>query len=159
MGNKWNGFKSMLNKTVDGKNSSIEKNKELTIKLNKEVTMDKFGKLVVDVPMKIMSGNRISHKKSHWVYTNYRNAWFNALGFVVKHRELAPGYRVSINIKGYYSANRMFDDVNFRQGCKPILDFFKQWNYMYDDSPNWLIDTYQQIRCAKGEERTVIEVM
>lgn len=65
----------------------------------------------------------------------------------------ANGFRF-IDIIRYGS--KEFDNDNFVGGCKNLVDAIKKKGFIVDDSSKWVKINYQQIRCRRGEEKTVV---
>jgi len=54
--------------------------------------------------------------------------------------------------------SRMFDKDNFIGGCKPLLDTLKTKGFIVDDSAKWVEVLYKQIKCKRGQEKTIIKL-
>lgn len=100
------------------------------------------------------SGNKSTF--GHWRdYAKERDVWMILMrcAFPVKH---PPTHRVRVHIISYRV--RLCDRINGANGAKPILDSLVRLGYLFDDSEEWLDDTYDQVKCPRVEERTVIRV-
>jgi len=103
------------------------------------------------VPMIIKSQNAFTFsagKKFNYVYTNYRDKFYKELdkAFDKKdHPEDRPNTKRYIKLVNK-KKGRKYDEGNLKGGAKPILDYLKNNNWIYDDSPQWVecdIDQFQ----------------
>ena len=97
--------------------------------------------LVHKLPKKVQSANRWTQKwgaGARYIYRDYHHSWFKVLALVFppRPRLQAPKRRGKILIRA--TNLRLFDPDNFIFGNKPILDYFVQARYFFDDSEEWL---------------------
>jgi len=111
--------------------------------------------ITVEIPMAVMSGNKFTNQKSRWAYKTYRDKWYRVLILFFPPRKGRPDVRISVKIISVRA--RYLDTANFAQGCKPILDHLKKSNYIFDDSPRWIDDKYEQV-IDKKNQKTIITV-
>jgi hypothetical protein len=108
----------------------------------------------VEIPRRVPSQNESVW--AHWrVYSGEKKKWFALMSAALPKRE-PPERKVMIWITSY--RNRELDHMNLVGGCKPIPDCLKQLGYIKDDSPKWFDYVVSQEKCARDEERTVVEI-
>ena len=80
-------------------------------------------------------------------YKGYKTMWEREIFFNFPKQDTRPTQKVRVTITRIYGKRkRPFDRINYASGCKPILDQLKKQNYIFDDSPKWIDDFYEQER-------------
>ena len=111
--------------------------------------------MTVEILMAVRSANAIKNWKNRYRYTAYRNKWYGVLALYLPMRKTRPTTKVKVTIVSVRA--RYLDSGNFVAGCKPILDALKKRNYIFDDSPRWISDSYEQVIDSKNQ-RTIITI-
>ena len=96
------------------------------------------------IPKKVESSN-LWLWKPWYVYSNYKKGWFNTLPlFFPRLEKRHDGHMMYVAIHSI--RKRLIDNDNHIGGCKPILDWLKQARYIWDDSPNFVLTKYTQVK-------------
>lgn len=106
------------------------------------------------IPRRIESQNKFQWR--HWrYYATYRKSWGKVLALIAGRSTCEEFRRVRITSHRV----RLLDEGNLVGGAKPIPDALVALGWLVDDSRQWCKVEYVQTRCAKKDERTVIEIL
>ena len=70
--------------------------------------------------------------------------------------EAVPPAKVKLTVRRY--SNGTLDKGNFIGGCKSLLDALVREGLIFDDSPKWLDDNYEQHKAQVKQGRTEVEL-
>jgi hypothetical protein len=93
-----------------------------------------------------------TYDRLHWAKRHaVRDEWFWTVLAEAGHKEPKADAPASLEI--IRVAKRQLDLPNLVAVTKPIVDAFKQYGWLVDDTPVWLPQfSVGQRKCAKGEE-------
>lgn len=98
------------------------------------------------------------NSKTNHTYRNWRKKWAKQFGAWLKTIPTATQRR-RVSITRYMGkGQRAYDRQNFASGCKPLLDTIVEYGGLYDDSPNWCSDFYEQKRSPNGKDYVVVTI-
>jgi len=78
-------------------------------------------------------------------------------GLILKSKKINLKEKKRVEITRY-SPSKLLDFGNLVGGCKPLLDAMKNVGLIYDDSIAYIQDTYTQLKCSKGMEKTIVKI-
>lgn len=92
--------------------------------------------------------------KGKWGHANSKKKFLSRLkGYELLTKGLEKKKRY-IKIICYHS--RQYDEENFIGGTKGLVDALKEKGFFVDDSPKWLEREHHQVKCKRGEEKTIV---
>ena len=105
------------------------------------------------VPLRVPSQNDFQY--SHWrKYYRVKRLWLLHLRAEIGYAQQQITTPVKAVITSYRSL--LLDHANLVGGAKPIPDCLKTLGWIVDDSEEWFRCDYEQIKCKRKEERTII---
>ena len=114
------------------------------------------------IPKKIESLNKFINRRGrsgNYAYKKYRNAWFIAIGYIMRtNQEIVDDYRYVEIVR--YCKRKIRDYENLCGGGKPLPDGLVKYGWLKDDSMKWAkIDYTQELIGKSGhEEGTQISI-
>jgi len=54
--------------------------------------------------------------------------------------------------------SRAFDKDNAYGACKPLIDALRHWKLIFDDTPDYLDLTVEQVKSTRKQRHTIIEL-
>ena len=110
--------------------------------------------ITVVIPRRLPSLNTV-HKR-HWsVYAREKKIW-KVLMLAKLRPQKNPDHMMYLRIVSHRC--KLCDVANLVGGAKPIPDLLIDLGYLHDDGPDWMIASYDQVKCKTGFERTEITV-
>lgn len=94
--------------------------------------------------------------KGHkWAWVNYKRRYKRELqGYEL----LALKKKVKCKMVITRYGSRLLDADNYAGACKILIDQIKNKGLIVDDSPKWLDISFEQVKCRRGMEKTVVEI-
>jgi hypothetical protein len=109
--------------------------------------------------MRVTSMNDL--KGQHWskYAVGEKKRWLSALSMLLG-EGVHCGERRSVLIRAQVNDHRkLYDQDNFKAGCKPILDSLKKLGWIKDDNLKWVEVRYEQEVVPMGEDSTMIAIL
>jgi len=116
----------------------------------------------LSIQEKIESQNKFNNRRgigAQFAYRKYRDNWKEQImvALPLGARNSHGDNRFMVTITSYRS--RLLDKGNLYGGSKPILDALIHFGVIRDDSPKWCEEEVKQVKCARKDEKTEIEVI
>lgn len=99
-----------------------------------------------------------ANTKINRVYRQWRKRWEKQFGPWLKTLPPAKAKRRVQITRVYSGRQRPYDRINFASGCKPLLDTLVEFGGLYDDSPTWCDDYYEQRKSPDGKDYIVVTI-
>lgn len=102
------------------------------------------------IPIVVKSGNQL---KFHWTsMCGYKRKIFKDIGWFFLPNDRPKKIKkvvVDVSVTRVLSkGQKKYDLENFAWGLKPVFDFLKQNEWIYEDSPLWITRKYEQVRAV-----------
>lgn len=99
-----------------------------------------------------------TNTKTNHVYRSWRKNWAKQFGTWLKSIPEAKDRRRVQITRMYGKDERPYDRQNFASGCKPLLDVIVEFGGLYDDSPAWCDDFYEQKKSPDGKDYVIVTI-
>ncbi len=110
--------------------------------------------ITVRINRRSPSGNNSTF--GHWRdYAKERDIWFTLIRAQLKPKQ-KPTHRIRVHFISHRV--RICDRINGAHGLKCALDALVKLGWLFDDSEEWLDDTYEQVKSKRIDEHTIITI-
>jgi len=114
--------------------------------------------ITVTVKRRVPSQNIWNNKRGimgSMVYKKERDVWYALLRAALKPKD-RPIHLVQVKIISFRSS--LLDFGNLVGGAKMIPDGLIKLGYLFDDAPAWFYCEYEQRKCPRNSECTIIHL-
>lgn len=109
----------------------------------------------IEIPAVPPSPNRVLGK--HWSSkSGTKNEWI--MWVRAKRPEVHLKPVVKMRLRAILAHSRPYDPDNAVAAMKPVIDALKHWRLIFDDSPQYLELTVEQVKCKHKDRHTVLEL-